>query len=146
MTTPTDKSEVSLDHINPTVREKALIDQYNKALTTVASVAKERDDLRSQVEALHADGAVMRGALERVKKWTETDSHASDGDFGYFAEEIVPQVAQSLSTNAGRDLLARYREAVTLLNEQKRGIFSIEWDGWNRRRDTLLATVKGGVE
>jgi len=97
---------------------------------------EEVSDLRAQVEALHADGAVMRGALEYVRSVVNSPNDAR------YKPHIVEK---ALSTNAGRDLLARYREAVELLRDFPK-IYWPEGSGpWIKRRDTLLATVKGGV-
>ena len=68
-----------------------------------ADYQAEIANLRSQVERLHADGAVMRGVQEWILDGLQKN-----------ALDAIP-VKESLSANAGRDLLARYREAVDLV-------------------------------
>ena len=147
MTTPTDKSEVSshkakrdlwIDSLHPDDVRALLKDMYDQGLQS------QLTDLRAQVERLHADGAVMRGALVYV------GCHGHQGPGGTLLEShrtnctFCRAVDQALSTNAGRDLLARYREALWLVtNYHTEG--NATPVGWWERRDTLLATVKGGV-
>ena len=149
MTTPTDKSEVSshkakrdlwIDSLHPDDVRALLKDMYDQGLQS------QLTNLRAQVERLHADGAVMRGALVYV------GCHGHQGPGGTLLEShrtnctFCRAVDQALSTNAGRDLLARYREAVKLLEGTKGfDMHAADWK-WMNRRDTLLATVKGGVE
>ena len=98
----------------------------------------EMDRLKSELEKANADGAVMRGALEWIKGISRT---RSDIKFDDQLRELHFKCDEALSTDAGRDLLSRYREAVKLLREAAE---EEQRRDWLERRDTLLATVKGG--
>ena len=99
-------------------------------------------DLRAQVERLHADGAVMRQSIEDFVYNVKHSHVAGWGDVSKdtVADNSFQELSKSLSADAGRDLLARYREAVWLL----RNASISQSQEWADRRDTLLATVKGG--
>ena len=97
-----------------------------------ADYQAEIADLRAQVERLHADGAVMRGALEKLE---------------YSAGLILFERAggdKALSASCGADLLSRYREALELLRDTSDSNWVLR-PRWLERRDTLIATVKGGT-
>jgi chromosome segregation ATPase len=96
-------------------------------------------DLSNERDQAHADAAVMRGALE---------FYAKRGQIARLALE---------TTNAGADLLCRYREAVELVksapNDLSYGLGHRDMyeadkqvsNKWLLRRDSLLATVKGDL-
>jgi len=86
----------------------------------------ERDTAIGELAQARADGAAMRGALEAVYK--------------DYTKHNCTFVEKALSTNCGAGLLSRYREAVDLITNQD----EIGSPEWCNRRDTLLATVKGG--
>ena len=92
--------------------------------------------LRAQLDQAHADGAVMRDALESMLKASQ----------GFQRMKAYPKAHDALSSSCGADLLARYREAVDLLgycsvSNGKLFTTILLTDEWIRRRDTLLATV-----
>jgi len=109
-----------------------------------ARVARDFADLAC--ERREADCAVMRGALEKCHR-TFLVLEEKEG----FSTPVAPNIAlqsaiaisTALSTNSGRDLLARYREAVELLKLAEPPM--VKRDAWMTRWNTLLATVKGGV-
>ena len=145
MTTPTDKSEVSsleFDLLDMTCER----DRLQSQLT----------DLRSQVEALHADGAVMRSGYVKIRaalcyvQEQELRGYVSYCGISKTKHIVDDAILQSKSafesTSCGADLLARYREAVKLLEGTKGfDMHAADWK-WMNRRDTLLATVKGGSQ
>jgi len=113
---------------------------------TIEQLIATVTDLRAQVELLHADGAVMRAALESCC-FVMASSEKT------FSES---KVRQAISTDAGRDLLARYREAVKVLGfyaDEKNWLdqnfpngdyLSLALVDKGQEARTLLATVKGG--
>jgi hypothetical protein len=113
--------------------------------TDLTQSRKECADLLVANLALEADAAVMRGALGSaefalVKSYDATE-WPSDGTSPQ--EICVAKIRAILdSTNAGADLLCRYREALWLL--QNKGLGPYQSEEWSTRRDALLATVKGG--
>lgn len=118
-----------------------LREHLDKANAELEQVKIQRDELRVArdfaelaCEKREADCAVMRGALEDTKPRAEVGS-----DEWHRVENLR---REALSTNAGADLLARYREALWLL--QNVGVGPYKGEEWNKRCDTLLATVKGG--
>ena len=168
MTTPTYKSEVPFtcfkcgDGNTPlyclNCAEELILE--DKADTLQSQVT----NLRAQVERLHADGVVMRGALEGfVGHYDQKDiEHLKTLHPGRAAGEVcvkdVLTGRQALSTNAGQDLLARYQEAVTLLSAFQTEINPDQLRVWLagsgqlerivvllKRTDTLLARVKVGL-
>ena len=166
MTTPTYKSEVPFtcfkcgDGNTPlyclNCAEELILE--DKADTLQSQVT----NLRAQVERLHADGVVMRGALEDSVKALQGSYDATEwpADGTSSVEQCAARIRVLLgSTNAGRDLLARYREAVNLLSAFQTEINPDQLRVWLagggqldrivvllKRTDTLLSTVKGGVE
>jgi len=107
----------------------------------------ERDRAESELTNAHADRAVMRSALQNL--YDETGEYIELNNLGDpHHNQSMKDARSALSTDAGRDLLDRYREAVELLREA-----SVDCKSgrpmtlnWGERTDTLLATVKGEVE
>jgi len=123
MTTPTDKSEVvkteKSNNLKWVDRLQARDFENGAVLDHIRSVFKAHDEaqsqlthLRAQVERLHADGAVMRGALDDICSQDYlTTSKPEDHPVAIASKALS-------STNAGRDLLSRYREALELLRAE----------------------------
>ena len=124
----------------------ALLRQVDGLVQRLSKCEVERDDLRAQVERLHADGAAMRGACQSALSaldvlMGDTDLDSDDSD----EMKACQKLAKALEASCGADLLARYLEAVDLLRQNKRyGDRTRDWE-WLKRRDTLLATVKGDL-
>ena len=139
MTTPTDKSEVPVD-----LDYESLVRERNH-------LQSQLTDLRAQVERLHADGAVMRGALRELKiricyiGMPQEPFWMDGGRKVWDWRRQIKLLEEALHGNdLGRDLLARYREAVELLMCDPPNPYRAK--DWLTRRDTLLATAKGEVE
>ena len=124
---------LSLEEIDAMSPKDLANHAYERKAEQVDALQSQLTDLRSQVDLLQADGAVMRQVMEAC---------ASEAGMNWLSCQLeLSKVLQS--TNAGRDLLARYREAVKLLNEWCSSGFVT--DKWVDRRRDLLATVKGDL-
>jgi hypothetical protein len=88
---------------------------------------KERDEAVACV-------AVMREALEKVSKWLVNNTDIIEEN--PLLDDVV---SPALSTNCGKALVERMKEAEKLLRETKpRQRYDKNWDEWKARRDAFL--------
>lgn len=97
-----------MNHINPTPREKKLIEQYSKAIDTIACVAAERDSLRTRIKELEAQAVVMREALSDAVSLNYTPEQHQDDEWN---ERLTKCMNVLESTDAGKSLQSRLQEA-----------------------------------
>lgn len=114
-----------LDQISPTEREKELIAQYNKALETVAHIAKERDALYGDI----ADSNQKRDQAQLRLKEAEEEHDKEISEFQSITELLT----------------IRLKEAEWLIRNMPMGYFMESARAEHRqRRLAFLATTNTG--
>jgi len=92
-----------LDHINPTPREKLLIDEYNKSLDVIATLTR-------QLQESEAGAAVMRNHYDRMSCYANHHEGCSIlGDSLKCVCGLQALAEEVESTNAGADFLTRFK-------------------------------------